>query len=198
MTQRRRRQDAASLPGESSPELGDIGLESWITLALPGAIAYATSLLSDRGQGEDVVQDCVCRLLAHAARYDLPRDGRKLLFRAITNACINRQSRERKTVSLDGQGRSPRGGAWGVEDTTAPPPPEVVMAEELRAAIAEGLQMLPLRHRSALELSILGYDSDEIAEMLTVRPNNVRVILFRARKAMAKYLNARFSGDMTP
>jgi len=72
------------------------------------------------------------------------------------------------------------------------------MAEELRTAIAEGLQMLPLQHRSALELSILGYDSDEIAEMLTVRPNNVRVILFRARKAMAKYLNARFSGDMTP
>ena len=155
MTQRRRRQGAASLPGESSPELGGIGLESWITLALPGAIAYATSLLSDRGQGEDVVQDCVCRLLAHAARYDLPRDGRKLLFRAITNACINRQSRERKTVSLDDQGRWPRGGAWGIEDTGATPPPDMVMAEELRAAIAEGLQMLPLQHLQPLGTRIV-------------------------------------------
>ncbi len=133
-----------------------------------------------------------------AAQSDLPRDGRKLLFRAITNACINRQSRERKTVSLDDQERWPNKNTWGIEDTAAPTPPVVVMAEELRTAIAQGLATLPLRHRSALELSILGYDSEEIAEMLTVRPNNVRVLLFRARKAMAKYLNARFPGDITP
>ena len=72
------------------------------------------------------------------------------------------------------------------------------MAEELRVAIAEGLQTLPLRHRSALELSSLGYGSDEIAEMLHVRPDNVRVVLFRARKAMAIFLNARFSGGVAP
>ncbi|MBI3837844.1 MAG: RNA polymerase sigma factor [Planctomycetia bacterium] len=177
---------------------GGFGLKTWITLVLPGAIAYASSLVGDRAHGEDIVQDCVCRLLGHAARYDLPRDGRKLLFRAITNACINCRTRNRKMLSLDQHGRSPDGGAWEVEDVAASAPPVMAMAEELRSAIADGLQTLPMRHRSALELSSLGYRSDEIAEMLTVQPDNVRVILFRARKAMATFLNARFSGGVAP
>jgi RNA polymerase sigma-70 factor (ECF subfamily) len=152
--------------------------------------------LGDHAQGEDIVQDCVCRLLARAAHYDLPRDGRKLLFRAITNACINARSRDRKAVSLDEYGRHLGDGTWEVEDTAAVPPPVVVATQELRAAIAEGLQELPLPFRSALELSSLGYRPEEIAEMLDVQPDYARVILFRARKAMANFLNARFPGQV--
>jgi RNA polymerase sigma-70 factor (ECF subfamily) len=173
-------------------------LDGWIALALPGAVAYASSLLGDREQAEDIVQDCVCRLLAHAARYDLPRDGRKLLFRAITNACINRQTRTRKTLSLDEHGRQPGGGAWGVEDTAAIPPLALALADELRQAIGQGLQTLPLRHRCVLEVSSLGWGADEIGQMLDLQTQNVRVILFRARKAMATFLDARFPGGVTP
>ncbi|HEY2838075.1 MAG TPA: RNA polymerase sigma factor [Pirellulales bacterium] len=173
-------------------------MDNWITLALPGAIAYAASLLGDAGAGEEIVQDCVCRLLAHAARYDLPRDGRKLLFRSITNACVNHHARKRETFSLDEQGRPPGGGAWEMEDTAASSPAELVIAEELKAVIAAGLQTLPVRQRSALELSSLGYRSDEIAEMLESPPDQVRVLLFRARKSMATFLNARFFGGVAP
>lgn len=184
--------------GPLRPDAEVLGLDSWITLALPGAIAYASSLLGDRGRGEDVVQDCVCRLLIGAARYDLPRDGRKLLFRAITNACLNLKTRERKHASLDERGRHPAGGNWEIEDKTTSPPPVIAMAEELRQAIAAGLQTLPLPQRSAIELSSLGYRPDEIAEMIDVQPDYARVILFRARRAMATYLNARFSEGVAP
>ncbi len=173
-------------------------MESWITLALPGAVAYATSLMGDHGQGEDVVQDCVCRLLGHAARYDLPRDGRKLLFRAITNACINLHTRDRKGLSLDEQGRPPDGGAWEMEDVSAATPADLAIAEELRGAIAAGLQTLPVRQRAAIELSSFGYRADEIGEILEVPSDQVRVLLFRARKSMATFLNARFFGGVIP
>ncbi|MEX2114068.1 MAG: RNA polymerase sigma factor [Pirellulales bacterium] len=173
-------------------------MDSWITLALPSAVAYAASLSGDAGQAEDVVQDCVCRLLDRAAHYDLPRDGRKLLFRAITNACINRHTRQRRILSLDEQGRPPGGGRWEVNDTNAIMPPHLAMASELRSAIAAALKQLPLRQRSALELSSLGYRPDEIAEMLDVRVVNVRVLLFRARKAMARFLNTHLPGDAAP
>lgn len=153
--------------------------------------------MGDAGSGEEIVQDCVCRLLAHAARYDLSRDGRKLLFRSITNACINQQSRERKNLSLDDVGRLPSGGAWEMEDTAASLPVDLVIAEELRLAIHEGLQTLPIRQRSALELSSLGYGSNEIAEMLEVQVDHVRVLLYRARKTMAAFLNVRFFPGVT-
>ncbi len=169
-------------------------MDGWIALALPGAVAYANSLVGDRTHAEDIVQECVCRLLFHAARYDLERDGRKLLFRSITNACINLHTRERKTVSLDDKGRAD-GAGWEVADRAAVPPPAAAMAEELRLAIAEGLTTLGVRYRAALELTSLGYETGEIAEMLGVTAENVRVLVFRARKSMAAFLNARFTGE---
>lgn len=175
-----------------------IDLESWITLALPGAVAYAASLLGHRAQGEDIVQDCLCRLLSSGARYDLAQDGRKLLFKSITNACLNHKSRSHESFSLDDLGRSDEGGGWEIEDQSALEPLDLVIAEEVRFAITAGLQTLPIRQRSVLELSSFGYRSVEIAEMLEIPPEHVRVILMRARKAMLAYLNARFLGGITP
>lgn len=173
-------------------------MKSWIELALPDAVAYASSLVGDRAAGEDIVQDCVCRLLGHAARYDLARDGRKLLFRAITNAAINLRTRERKTVSLEQHGRRTEGGTWEVADALAASPSSLLMADELRRAIADGLATLPIKQRAALELSSLGHAPHEIGELLGVKYERVRVILFRARKTMARFLNTRFASEVAP
>ena len=173
-------------------------MESWITLALPGAVAYAASLLGNRGQGEDIVQDCLCRLLSSGARYDLATDGRKLLFKSITNACLNHKSRKHDSFSLDDLGRPDDSGPWEIKDQSALEPPDLVIAEEVRFAITAGLQTLPIRQRSVLELSSFGYRSVEIAEMLEIPPEHVRVLLMRARTAMLTFLNARFLGGITP
>ena len=85
-----------------------------------------------------------------------------------------------------------------MEDTAASTPAELVLAEELKDTIHEGLQTLPIRQRSALELSSFGYRADEIGEMLGVQTEHVRVLLFRARKSMAEFLNARFFGGVAP
>jgi len=167
-------------------------LDSWITSSIASAIAYASSLMGDRGQGEDLVQDCICRLLARADHYDLSKDGRKLLFRSITNACMNHRSRGKRWVSLDQKGRFASDGKWEMEDASAPTPSALMVAKELRSEIAAGLQTLPMIQRSALELSSMGYSHEEIAEHLEVRPSNVRVLLFRARRSMAAFLNVRY------
>jgi RNA polymerase sigma-70 factor (ECF subfamily) len=168
-------------------------LECWIESVLPHAIAFAYSLLRDRVLAEDIVQDCICRLLRHAQTYDLPRDGRKLLFRAITNASINHKTRTKEIVSLDDFGRFGGDGPWELEDQRTSAPPDLAMRKELHSAVGEGLAGLPLRERTALELASLGYKPMEIAEMLEVSPQNLRVILCRARKTLASFLNKRFA-----
>ncbi len=144
------------------------------------------------------MHDCVCRLLAHADRYDLPRDGRKLLFRAIHNGCVNARLRRRRPIYLDPQGCYDDEGPRQIADVAVSSPPELAMAEELRLAIVEGLQRLTVPYRSALELASLGYRPAEVAEILQMQPERVRVILFCARKAMAGFLNAHFSGPYDP
>ena len=166
-------------------------MESWITQALPGAVAYAASLLGDREKADDIVQDCVCRLLVHAARYDLPADGRRLLFRSITNACINIVTRERPTMSIDELGRTSSHETWEFEDVTAIEPSSLVITEEMRTIVHNGLNALPIQQRSAIELWSFGYSATEIAEMLSISVGNARVTIHRATKALEEYLIAQ-------
>jgi RNA polymerase sigma-70 factor (ECF subfamily) len=166
--------------GDAPDDLG-----AWVLASAPAAVAYAASLLRDRAAAEDVVQDCFCRLLQKADAYDLPRDGRKLLFRAVTNACLNRVSRGRPLLSLyTGDG----GLHEVVADRAAEPAERVLMRRELEQAVAEALQELPPTQRAALELKSLGHSLQEIADALGVSPSNAGVLVHRARQATARRL----------
>jgi RNA polymerase sigma-70 factor (ECF subfamily) len=151
----------------------------------PRAVAYAASLLQDRAQAEDVVQDCYCRLLARQEHYDLARDGTPLLFRSITNACIN-LGRRRRGYSLDA----------GFDGEAAPEPADVravqpldaVLHHELADAVSAGLAKLPVQQRAALELRVLGYAQQEVADMLGLTVSHAGVLIHRARQALAKQL----------
>jgi RNA polymerase sigma-70 factor (ECF subfamily) len=163
-------------------------LDAWVLSTAPDAVAYATSLLRDRGAAEDVVQDCYCRLLQKAEVYDLLRDGRKLLFEAVTNACINRVTRTRNILSLDAARDDESNLHATVADKTAAAPEQVLINRELEQAIAAALEKLPVAHRAALELKSLGHSLQEIGEALDVSPNYAGVLIHRARQAMAEQL----------
>src|SRR5262249_28684139 len=133
--------DVRRAPLSHRCESADLG--TWARDTTGDAVAYAKSLLRDRTAAEDVVQDCYWRLLARAHVYDLPRDGRKLLFESVTNACINRTTRARPTVRLDTQ---------GLADRAARPALCVLVERELEQAIGAALERLPSLQRTALEL----------------------------------------------
>jgi RNA polymerase sigma-70 factor (ECF subfamily) len=181
----------ANLSAEDSPPDPRAAREAWVLATLPRAIAFATSLLRDRASAEDVVHDCYVRLLAKAETYDLPADGTKLLYRAITNACIDKNYRDRRLLSwevaLAGESAPPSAAA----DARACDPHELAAHQELRDALACELNRLTVAQRGALELKSLGYTLDEIAEALGVSPSHAGVLVHRGRKALAERL-ARF------
>jgi RNA polymerase sigma-70 factor (ECF subfamily) len=165
-----------------------LALDAWVLATAPDAVAYATSLLRDRATAEDIVQDCYCRLLQKADVYDLTRDGRKLLFQAITNACINCSTRTRPTLSLDG-GRDDSSGFHDVlADPLAEIPERAMMYRELEQAVAQGLAQLPLPQRAALEMKSLGQSLEDIADALGIKANHAGVLIHRARQTMARFL----------
>jgi RNA polymerase sigma-70 factor (ECF subfamily) len=149
-------------------------------------------MLRDRTQAEDVVQECVYRLLRHAEEYDLERDGVRLLFRAISNLCINETTRRKTIASLDAAGEDE--GPIPVEDRLARLPDEELAGKELQAAIARGLERLPPLQRAALELRALGQGKAEIAEILQVSESHAGVLVHRARLALADDLREMLGG----
>jgi len=163
-------------------------LDAWVFATLPRAVAYARSLLTEREAADDVVQDCYCRLLAKADTYDLPRDGTKILFRAITNACIDR-NRARRTVSFDRAGMTDsESQALMPADPRAPDPVHVALDHELEAILDRALAELPVIQRAAVQLKSLGHSLDDIALSLGVSVANAGVLVHRARKAVAVHL----------
>jgi RNA polymerase sigma factor (sigma-70 family) len=165
--------------------------EAWILVTLPRALAYARSLLRDPALAEDVTHDCYVRLLAKAGTYDLPRDGTKLLYKAITNACIDKNYRDRRMVSLEAEAVGESAGAPPLPDNRADDPHELAAHRELEDAVALELLGLTVAQRGALELRSLGYSLEEIAESLGTSASNAGVLVHRARKILAGRL-ARF------
>ena len=171
---------------------GRAALEAWVLATLPRAVAFARSLLRDRAAAEDVVHDCYCRILARADVYDIPRDGTKILFKAVTNACIDRTGRDRHERSFgDDPGRD---GVAEPADPRVADPADAATHRELEAAIGAGLAELPPAQRAAVELKALGYSLAEIADAIGVTPTNAGVLIHRGRQALARFLT-RFQDE---
>ncbi len=163
-------------------------LDAWVLATAPRGVAYAASLLGDRHQAEDVVQDCYCRLLQKSDTYDLPGSGVRLLFKAITRACINLTTRRRPVLSLDAARGADGGATVEAVDTRTATPEQVLLGRELQQAVGAALARLPVPQRAALELRSLGHSQQEIAELLDISPNHAGVLVHRARLAMTALL----------
>ena len=158
-------------------------LEAWACSVLPRAVAYARSLLGSDGEAEDVVHDVLCRLLSHE-EYDMRNEGEKLLFRSITNACINRWKRRRVVVSLDGNARDDAGSLMDILPAQTRDPAEEVSTDDLLDRLALAMRELPPSQRAAVELKAMGYALKDVAEMLEVSATNAGVLVHRGRKAL--------------
>ncbi|QGJ69934.1 ECF RNA polymerase sigma factor SigW [Planctomycetales bacterium 10988] len=156
---------------------------AWVQQTAPRALAYAISLVRDRTIAEDLVQDCYQRLLSRADRYDLRKDGTKLLFKSITNACINWTQRKQPTISFEDLPSQEMPEAASHEG-----PPEHAIKNELAGAVHQALGKLPVDQRAAMELHVLGYAANEIAGILETTAGNARVLLHRARQQLASEL----------
>jgi len=173
----------------------DWELEAWIRRIAPRAVAYARSLLRRPQLAEDIVQDVFCRLLRHT-EYDLLRDGEKLVFRSVTNACINAATRRRELLSLDR--RNPQGGSLHEELPAAASsnPAEAAASRETLHAVGLALKELPPMQRAAVELKAMGYSLEEIAESLEVSAQNAGVLVHRGRQGLRESLGALLPGGL--
>jgi RNA polymerase sigma-70 factor (ECF subfamily) len=167
-------------------------LGGWIARTVQPALAYAITLVRNRHDAEDIVQECYRKLLARSTHYDLPRDGDKLLYKSVTNACINLVQRRPATTSIE----SLKDAAFPRSADDGRPPDLRLMHREMEQTIEHALAELPVNQRAVLELASLGHSLVDAAEMLDVSHANARVLLHRARQAVAEKLKMFREGEV--
>jgi RNA polymerase sigma-70 factor (ECF subfamily) len=154
--------------------------------------AQAAGLPPDRA--EDVVQETLLTFVARAHEFDGRAKVRTWLYgillkkqaRAFESA---RRSNETEEIDEIVEARFDDTGRW-----TRPPrgPDAGADAERVRAWLSECLEVLPNRRRLAFVLrEVEELPTDEVCKILEVTPNNLGVLLFRARNGLRECLEAK-------
>jgi len=163
---------------------GDRAAARALTLRLtPRVLGYATRLLNDVAEAEDVAQEAMLRLWRVAPEW---RQGEAKvttwLYRVVTNLCTDRL-RRRRGVGLENIAE-PADDSPGVEA-------RLQEAARLRA-LDLGLAQLPGRQRQAVVLRhIEGLANPEIAQIMRISTEAVESLTARGKRALAAILAGR-------
>ncbi len=149
----------------------------------PALGRYLLRVTGDPSMADDVLQEAYMRLL----RTSLPEMDeaalRSYLFRTATHLVYDHWRRVRRERKVLGRLRDEAGPA-------RPLPPEA-------ADVMTVFHRLSIRERTLLWLAhVEEYDHREIARIVGVGERSVRVLLFRARRKMARLLKARGLSSM--
>lgn len=149
----------------------------------PRVLGYASRLLNDRAEAEDVAQEAMLRLWKIAPEW---RQGEAKvstwLYRVVTNLCTDRL-RKKRGVALDAVAEPEDGRASVAEGMI-----ESERAVALRAALAT----LPERQRQAVVLRhIEEIANPEIAQMMDISIEAVESLTARGKRALTAALADR-------
>jgi RNA polymerase sigma-70 factor (ECF subfamily) len=148
---------------------------------------------------EELVQEVFLALWRNRADWEVSGSVRAWLYGAVRNQALNHLRHERLAARVAERHAAARaGGQVGAEGADAPalamaaPPPSaqaVAEANDLEAAVVRAIAALPERRRAAMALR-WRYDlaPQEIAGVLGLTPEVVRVLLSRARRELAELL----------
>lgn len=140
-------------------------------------VRLAAFILSDRGAGEDVVQDVFVRV--HQRGYTMDGDPLPYLRTAVVNSCRT-TLRRRRLIRRHAEQHSP-----------CPPlsSEEAWMLSEDRRRVLAALAALPPRRREVLVLRFyLDLSEAEIASMLGISPGTVKSTAARGLAALGRAL----------
>jgi len=139
---------------------------------------FAYHFLQDVQEAEDAVQDVMAGVWARRAEWSQWKSIPAYCMTATRNRCLDRLRKRRPLV---------REGNVGQVTSLDRDPYEKVANKEMMNRIKECIDALPLQQQHVIRLrEIEGFSYNEIAEVLDLTLDQVKVSLFRGRNAIRK------------
>jgi RNA polymerase sigma-70 factor (ECF subfamily) len=175
-------------------------------------VRVARGYVPSREVAEEVVQETWIALLKGVDNFEGRSSLRTWLFAVMINIAKTRGVRERRDAdaaiaaytggTVDParfrEAGDPYPGHWKADEQPSPFPetPEgSVLGKELIGVARDELDKLPQRQRIVVTLrDMLGFDSNEVCELLDISMANQRVLLHRGRAAVRQVLE-NYLGD---
>lgn len=141
---------------------------------------YLYSLCGDRHLAEDLLHETFLKALL--ALPDGHGNMRAWLYMVARNLFYNQQKKKSREILMDEQ-------IYPLEEKTEKGLPEKIFEEEDRRMLYQAIRRLEIKKREIIQMQYFGGMSQkEIAAVLHITPENVRVLAYRAKKELKKYL----------
>jgi len=159
------------------------GFERTVVSTKDRVHAYATRMLRDAAEAQDVAQESLVRLWQH--RHGVDESGAGLwLMRTAHNLCIDRLRKRRVRSEVAGGDE-----LMDVQRSNAPDPEDRAGATEIGRGIEQALSGLGDLDRAVLLLrEVHGMPYDEIATALQLPLGTLKARLHRAREKLRERL----------
>jgi len=143
--------------------------------------SFALRVLQNKEESEDVVQEVFVKLWKMKNEMDTIRNKEAFAMTMIRNLSIDRLKKKR-VLSLDDDTNR-------YEGTSDSDPLHEIQVNDAMIMIKKIVDKLPEQQRMIIQLrDIEGYTSEEVAEILDINQNTLRVNLSRARQKIRENL----------
>ena len=144
---------------------------------------FALRIIGDREEAKDIVQEVMIRVWNKRETMDQTINMEAWCMQITKNLCYDR------VKSKAFQTRSSLPENWQLEDKSSTPEKRAVM-KDIMNQIHQFINNLPDKQKEVIHLrDIEGYSYHEIGDIMAIDINQVKVNLFRARKAIRESLS---------
>jgi len=153
---------------------------------------FLTRMVHDREEAADLAQDTFLRAMNSLSSLTKGGSFKSWLFTIARNTALNRLERSSRTQPLEQQSEEGESLELQVVDPDRfSNPEEAAEAKSYAGLVWEAASSLDPRQYSALHYSVrLGFDNDELAEVLGVTRNNAYQIVNRTKQALESAIGA--------
>ncbi|MBU1399213.1 MAG: sigma-70 family RNA polymerase sigma factor [Proteobacteria bacterium] len=159
---------------------------------------FGLKVCGETRDAEDMVQETFLNVYRYLADFRSEAKFKNWLYRIAASVCIKKRRKSKfapqKEISLEDFIPENKDNIPDSLPSWASKPLEKVLNDELSKNIRKAILLLPEKYRVVLVLrDIEGFDTEETAQILNIKPSSVKVRLHRARLFLKEKLKDYFS-----